>query len=60
MFGLDDGRTFVAHLRTRAPSDAPYLQVVVEDDEALRAELLGLGARVALEMLHLRGPLPPA
>ncbi|HWU87088.1 MAG TPA: GNAT family N-acetyltransferase [Kofleriaceae bacterium] len=54
------GAPFLAHLRTRATLDALHIQVVVEDDEALRAEVLGLGARVALEMLHLRGPLPSA
>ena len=51
------GASFLALLRPRAPADAAYLQVGVEDDDALRAALLALGGYVELEMLHLRGGL---
>ena len=48
--------SFVAHLRALAP-DAAYVQVGVEDDDALRVALLALGGHVQLEILHMRGAL---
>jgi GNAT superfamily N-acetyltransferase len=48
---------FIAHLRTLAPPDAAFVQVGIEDDDALRAALLALGAYVQLEILHMRGML---
>ena len=51
------GSGFAALLRRLAPAGAPYLQLGVEDDEALAAALLAAGAYVQLEILHLRGPL---
>jgi ribosomal protein S18 acetylase RimI-like enzyme len=53
----------LAHLRAFVPPGAPYLQVGVEDDDALRAAVVALGARVHREIMHMRGPLaelPPA
>ena len=49
---------FIALLRTfTSIPNAAFLQVGVEDDDALAAEVLRLGAYVQLELLHLRGPL---
>jgi GNAT superfamily N-acetyltransferase len=48
---------FLAHLRTLAPPDARYLQVVVEEDVALYEIVLALGAYLELEILHMRGAL---
>jgi GNAT superfamily N-acetyltransferase len=48
---------FLAHLRKLSPPEAAYVQVVVEDDDALHAEVLALGAYLELEILHMRGPL---
>jgi GNAT superfamily N-acetyltransferase len=49
--------TFIALLRPRVTSAAPYVQVVVEDDEALLSAALRLGATVQLEILHMTGTL---
>lgn len=35
-----------------------FMQLVIEDDEPLSARLLAAGARLRLELLHLRGELP--
>jgi ribosomal protein S18 acetylase RimI-like enzyme len=53
------GVPFVGLLRALAP-DRPYIQVVVEDDEPLRAALLAAGAHVYLEIQHMRGSLAGA
>ncbi len=50
------GAPLVGLLRALAP-DRPFIQVVVEDDEPLRAALLAAGAHVYLEIVHMRGPL---
>jgi len=47
----------LAHLRTLVPPEATYLQVGADDDDPLRAELERLGARVHLEIDHMRGAL---
>lgn len=44
-------------LRALAPPGAPHVQVGVEDHDALRDVLLGAGAEVHLEILHMRGGL---
>lgn len=49
--------TFLALLREHAPDEAPFLQIVAEDDEALAARVLELGAYVRIEMLHMSGAL---
>ncbi len=49
--------TLLARLRALGPGEAPYLQVGIEDDDALRAAILELGAFVQLEILHMRGAL---
>ena len=51
------GAALLAHVRTLAPPDAAYVQVGVEDDDPLRAALVELGARVHVEILHMRGAL---
>ena len=43
--------------RRRAPPRARWVQVVVEDDDALLQHLLELGATVAMEFVHMRGLL---
>lgn len=49
---------FIALLRAFVPiPDATFMQVGVEDDDALDAEVRRLGAYVHLELLHLRGAL---
>jgi len=37
--------------------DGDFMQLVVEDDDALTARLLAAGARLRLELVHLRGSL---
>jgi len=49
--------TLLARLRLLAPADATYLQVGIENDDALRAAILELGAFVQLEIMHMRGAL---
>jgi ribosomal protein S18 acetylase RimI-like enzyme len=51
------GPALLAHLRQLAPPGSPYVQVVVEDAPALRDVLLGLGAGLYLETVHMTGPL---
>lgn len=48
-----------ALLRALRPHAVPgtFMQLVVEDDDALRARLLAAGARLRLDILHLRGLL---
>jgi hypothetical protein len=48
-----------ARLRELAPPEATFMQIGVEDDEPMRAEVLRLGAYVNLEILHMHGSLPP-
>ena len=50
----------LARLRPLAPPSTTYLQLVVEDDARLRDALIGLGANVELEMIHMRGQLADA
>ena len=49
--------TLLAGLRALAPPAAAYVQVGIEDDDALRTELLRLGAFVQVEIVHMRGEL---
>jgi GNAT superfamily N-acetyltransferase len=54
----DLAATAIALLRTYAPiPGAMFMQVGVEDDDALVAEVKRLGAYVERELLHLRGAL---
>jgi GNAT superfamily N-acetyltransferase len=54
------GSALLAHLRPFAPPGAPYLQVGIEDDDALRAAVLALGAHLYLDIVHMRGPIAPS
>jgi hypothetical protein len=45
--------TLLAALAPHAKAD--WIQVVVEDDAAVRAELIGIGSDPKLELLHYRG-----
>lgn len=47
-------------LQPYANPKAPYMQVVVEDDEELTHSLCAAGATVHLRTLYFRGPLPAA
>lgn len=51
--------TFVSHLRALR-ADAPFIQLVIEDDDALANAVLALGAYVHHETNHMRGPLQSA
>jgi len=51
-------RTLLLGLRPHALPGEPLMNVVVEDDEPLRALLLGIGAELRLQLLFLRGDLP--
>jgi GNAT superfamily N-acetyltransferase len=51
------GPPLLEALRALAPAGSAYVQVVVEDDDALRDVLSTVGAQVHLEILHMRGPL---
>lgn len=53
------GPPFAQRLRERVPG-APFVQAVVEDDDALRDALAAAGAYVALAIEHMRGPLSAA
>jgi ribosomal protein S18 acetylase RimI-like enzyme len=44
-------------LRARTPPDKPWLQLTAEDDELLHRAVMALGARLEIELLHLRGSL---
>lgn len=44
-------------LRPHARPEPPYMQVVVEDDDALTELLVATGALVRLRAFHMRGPL---
>jgi ribosomal protein S18 acetylase RimI-like enzyme len=48
---------FLALLREHTPDEAAWIQVGVEDDDALAAHVRSLGAYVHLELLHMHGPL---
>lgn len=50
------GLPFVAHLRTLSPP-TPFVQLAVEDDDALTSALLAAGGYQQLEILHMRGRL---
>jgi GNAT superfamily N-acetyltransferase len=50
------GPALAALLRDHAPG-SPFLQLGVEDDDALRDGLLALGAYLHVEIEHMRGPL---
>jgi ribosomal protein S18 acetylase RimI-like enzyme len=51
------GLAFAAHLRGLVPAGAPWLQLGIEDDAALRAALVAAGARLQFEIVHMRGAL---
>jgi ribosomal protein S18 acetylase RimI-like enzyme len=51
------GPAFVALLRPHAPATAAYVQVGVEDDDALHAALEAAGGRCHLFIQHMRGAL---
>lgn len=51
------GVPFVALLRAHVPAEAAFLQVGADGDEPLYAALTAGGARVYLELLHMRGAL---
>jgi uncharacterized glyoxalase superfamily protein PhnB/ribosomal protein S18 acetylase RimI-like enzyme len=53
------GVPFAALLRALAP-DRDFMQVVAEDDDALRDALVAAGAHPAMEILHMRGALAEA
>ncbi len=48
--------TFVTHLRTLSV-DRPFVQLVIDDDPALAAQIVGTGADVTMRLVHLRGSL---
>jgi ribosomal protein S18 acetylase RimI-like enzyme len=47
----------LAYFRRRAPPHARWIQVVVEDDDALAADLIARGATLAVHFVHMRGQL---
>jgi GNAT superfamily N-acetyltransferase len=51
------GSALLAHVRALAPEGAPYVQVGIEDDDALLDAVLALGAYLQLEIVHMRGTL---
>ena len=53
----DHAATFLSLLREQTPDEATFLQVGAENDDALAAQVQGLGAYVHLELLHMHGPL---
>jgi ribosomal protein S18 acetylase RimI-like enzyme len=51
-------RPLLEALRRHARADLAHVQVVAEDDPALARLLIGVGAEVRLEVVHLEGPIP--
>jgi hypothetical protein len=49
--------SFLVHLRGLAAPDAPFVQVVVEGDAALRDAVLALGGYIHRETSHMHGAL---
>lgn len=53
-------RPLLAGMRRHAlPEHEDRVQLVIEDDDPLAQQLLAAGARMHLEFVHMRGPLPP-
>lgn len=55
---LDGASALLAGMRPHALPEHDYVRVMVEDDDAMRDALRAIGAKVALETLHLRGEIP--
>jgi len=51
-------RAFITPMLSALASDAPWIQVGVERDEPLARTLLAAGARLQLDLVHMRGPIP--
>lgn len=51
-------RPLLAGMRTHALPHLDHVQVVIEGDEPLLAQLVAAGARIHMTFLHLEGPVP--